>query len=322
MQVVLQDKSPFASVGPRAWEGTTRDMRLIERVESCSGELTEADHRLLAVLLGDVVGVGALSAREIASRAGVHETTAGRLASKLGFRTYRELRRELIQELDLAVRMSDRLHRIGSGSVLEAVVASEIKVISAIPQQVAQEQIDEAVGLLLAARRILVFGTSHAGVLATLLARRLVRSGYDARPLHHVDWQAADALLGIGAGDLLVVFQFWRATESLSRLAAAFKSSGGGIVLISDGPGRLVEPRPDVTLAALRGGLGESQSLAAPMIIANTLVLELSRADGGKSLDSLRRLGDLRDKVDARPRGQRAAAGTSLSVPGMNSVRS
>lgn len=297
-------------------------MRLIERVENCSGELTEADHRLLAVLLGDVVGVGALSAREIASRAGVHETTAGRLASKLGFTTYRELRRELIQELDLAVRMSDRLHRIGSGSVLEAVVASEVKVISAIPQQVPQEQIDEAVRLLLGARRILVFGTSHAGVLATLLARRLVRSGYDAQPLHHVDWEAADVLLRIGSDDVLVAFQFWRATEHLSRLAAAFKASGGRIVLISDGPARLVEPRPDVTLSALRGGLGESQSLAAPMIIANTLVLELSRADDGKSLDSLRKLGDLRDKVDARSSGRRAAAGHSLSVPGINHDRS
>ncbi len=297
-------------------------MRLIERVERCSGELTEADHRLLAVLLGDVAGVGALSAREIASRAGVHETTAGRLAAKLGFTTYRELRRELIQELDLAVRMSDRLHRIGSGSVLEAVVASEVKVISAIPQQVPQAQIDEAVRLLLGASRILVFGTSHAGVLATLLARRLRRSGYDARPLHHVDWEAADALLGIGQDDVLVAFQFWRATESLSRLAAAFKASGGRIVLISDGPARLVEPRPDVTLAALRGGLGESQSLVAPMIIANTLVLELSRADGGKSIGSLRKLGELRDKVDARPSGARAAAGHSLSIPGMNQDRS
>lgn len=295
-------------------------MRLIERVESCSGELTEADHRLLAVLLGDVAGVGALSAREIASRAGVHETTAGRLASKLGFTTYRELRRELIQELDLAVRMRDRLDRIGSGSVLEAVVASEVKVLSAIPQQVSQEQIDQAVRLLLGARRILVFGTSHAGVLATLLARRLVRSGYDARALHHVDWEAADVLLGIATGDVLVAFQFWRATESLSRLAAAFKASGGKIVLISDGPARLVEPRPDLTLSALRGGLGESQSLAAPMIIANTLVLELSRADGGKSIESLRKLGDLRDKVDARPSGQRA--GHSLAVPGMNQDRS
>lgn len=297
-------------------------MRLIERVERCNGELTEADHRLLAVLMGDVAGVGALSAREIASRAGVHETTAGRLASKLGFASYRELRRELIQELDLAVRMSDRLYRIGTGSVLEAVVASEVKVISAIPQQVAQEQIDEAVRLLLGARRILIFGTSHAGVLATLLARRLVRSGYDARALHHVDWEAADALLGIGAGDVLVAFQFWRASESLSRLAAAFAACGGRIVLISDGPARLVEPRPDVTLSALRGGLGESQSLTVPMIIANTLVLELSRADGGKSLESLRRLGDLRDKVDARPRGHRAVAGHSLAVPGMVEDRS
>lgn len=297
-------------------------MRLIERVERCNGELTEADHRLLAVLLGDVAGVGALSAREIASRAGVHETSAGRLASKLGFATYRELRRELIQELDLAVRMSERLHRIGTGSVLEAVVASEVKVLSAIPQQVTQEQIDETVRLLLAARRILVFGTSHAGVLATLLARRLCRSGYDARALQHVDWEASDAVLGTGAGDVLVAFQFRQAAEGLSRLAAAFKAGGGNIVLISDGPARLVEPRPDVTLSALRGGLGESQSLAAPMVIANTLVLELSRADGGKSLESLRRLGELRDKIDARPRGPRATAGQSLSVPGMNRDRS
>jgi DNA-binding MurR/RpiR family transcriptional regulator len=297
-------------------------MRLIERVESCNGELTEADHRLLGVLLGDVAGVGMLSAREVAAQAGVHQTTAGRLASKLGFTSYRELRRELIHELDLAVRMSNRLDRIGSGSVLEAVVASEVKVLSAIPQQVAQAQIDQAVRLLLRARRVLVFGTSHAGVLATLLARRLVRSGYDARALHHVDWAAADALLGIGADDVLVAFQFRRATESLSRLAAAFKASGGRIVLIADGPSRLVEPRPDVTLSALRGGLGESQSLAAPMVIANTLVLELSRADDGKSIDSLRRLGELRDKLDSRPRGHRAAAGTSLSIPGMNPGRS
>src|SRR5690606_33010680 len=136
-------------------------------------------------------------------------------------------------------------------------------------QQIAQAQIDETVRLLRQARRILVFGTSHAGILATLLARRLVRSGYDARPLHHVDWEAADTVMGSGRGDVLVAFQFWRATRSLSRLAAAFAAQGGRIVLISDGPARLVEPRPDVTLSALRGGLGESQSLLAPMVIAN-----------------------------------------------------
>src|SRR5690606_34815226 len=106
-----------------------------------------------------------------------------------GYSSYRELRRELITELDIAVRMRSRLDHIGAGSVLEAVVASEVAVISAIPQQIAQAQIDETVRLLRQARRILVFGTSHAGILATLLARRLVRSGYDARPLHHVDWE-------------------------------------------------------------------------------------------------------------------------------------
>lgn len=290
-------------------------MRLIERVEGCSGELTEADHRLLAVLLGDVAGAGGLSAREVGELAGVHATTAGRLATKLGYPSYRELRRELITELDVAVRMRHRLEHIGTGSVLEAVVESEVRAIAAIPRQVSQEQIDAAVGLLHQARRIVVFGTSHAGTVAALLARRLVRSGYDARTLTHVDWEAADALIAVGAGDVLVAFQFWRATRSLSCLAASFAAAGGRIVLISDGPARLVEPPPDVTLSALRGGLGESQSLLAPMVIANTLVLELSRRDGGRSIASLDRLGDLRDALDGEPR--RVAAGASLAMPGM-----
>jgi DNA-binding MurR/RpiR family transcriptional regulator len=296
-------------------------MRLIERVEGSSGELTEADHRLLAVLLGDVAGAGGLSAREIATRAGVHETAAGRLALKLGFQSYRELRRELVLELDLAARMSNRLDRIGSGSVLEAVVASEAQVISAIPRQVTQQQIDEAVRLLVKARRILVFGTSHAGTLASLLARRLVRSGYDAWSLQHVDWEAADTLMRFEKNDVLVAFQFWRATRSLSKLAAAFSGLGGRIILISDGPARLVQPKPDVTLAALRGGRGESQSLAAPMVIANALVLELSRADGGKSLASLRRLGELRDALDTDSPSRADGAGASLSVPGLKPAK-
>lgn len=292
-------------------------MRLIERVEQCSEELTEADHSLVAVLLGDTSAAGALSAKEIAARAGVHQTTAGRLATKLGYSSYRDLRRELIEELDVAMRMRSRLDTIGTGSVLEAVVSSEMSVISAIPRQITQEQIDEAVRLLLTARRITVFGTSHAGIVATLFARRLVRSGYDARPLQHVDWEAADALIGVGEGDVLVAFQFWRATRSLSLLASTFAERGGRIVLISDGPARLVKPKPNVTLSALRGGRGESQSLVAPMIISNTLVLELSRRDDGRSIQSLNTLGKLRDALNPGESGGAKSTGTSLSVPGL-----
>lgn len=295
-------------------------MRLIKRVEACGGDLTEADRKLITVLLGDVSGSGDLSARDVASQAGVHETTAGRLATKLGYASYRELRRELIQELDISGRMRSRLDHIGSGSIIEAVTASEIKAISAVPRQVTQAQIDEAVQLLLNAKQIFVFGTSHAGVVATLFARRLGRSGYDARPLHHVDWQAADVLMSAGEGDVLVAIQFWRATRSLSRLASAFAARGGRIVLISDGPARLVEPKPDVTLSALRGGLGESQSLAAPMMIVNTLVLELSRRDDGQSIETLNKLGKLRDELEVERPRMKIEAGSSLIVPGTKPI--
>jgi DNA-binding MurR/RpiR family transcriptional regulator len=282
-------------------------MELLERAEIYAGDLTDADHRLLAVLLGDRAESSYLSAKAVAGRAGVHESTAGRLATKLGFSSYRDmrgsLRGQVISELDSAVRMASRLDRIGGGSALEAIVASEVKVLTDIPRQVSGDQITAAADLLARARRIVLFGISHAGWLASLMARRLVRSGYDALAIQNVDWSAADALMGMGRDDVLLAFEFRRATEGLKKLATTVASLGGHVILISDGVARLAEPRPAVTLAASRGGKGDSQSLVVPMIIANTLVLELSRIDEGRSLNALGRLGELRDALQVNPQG-------------------
>ena len=50
-------------------------------------ELTTSDRRLIDVLLVDKTEGSFLPAHEIAERAGVHASTAGRLARKLGFKS-------------------------------------------------------------------------------------------------------------------------------------------------------------------------------------------------------------------------------------------
>ena len=57
--------------------------------------------------------------------------------------------------------------------------------------------------------------------------------------------------------------------------------------------------------AASRGGAGESQSLTVPMAVCNTLILELSRIDGGHSLGALDRLLDLRTVLAPDGAGRR-----------------
>jgi DNA-binding MurR/RpiR family transcriptional regulator len=273
-------------------------MRLKELLVHKADQLTEADRRVIAVLLSDEAASSYLPAHIIAARAGVHESTAGRLARKLGFETYRDLREELrgqvLEDISPSVRLKSRLDRAGGGSILKSLVDSEIRALSALPDQIAQADLERSFALLKEARSIVTFGESHAGTLADLLARRLTRSGYRALSLQHADWAAADRLLDLRAGDALVAIAFRKPARTLQRVLSHAKRSGAVTILITDFATQALSTPPDVALIASRGGEGESQSLTVPMAICNTLILELSRADGGYSLESLDRLINLR----------------------------
>jgi DNA-binding MurR/RpiR family transcriptional regulator len=274
----------------------------------------------LSVLLRDRTAGSYLSAKAVAHRAGLHESTAGRLAGKLGFSGYREMRtalqRELSLELSPASMVANRLKRIGGGSALEAMVAGEVSALTEIPRQVSEAQIATAATILSKARRIILYGTSHAGSLADVMGRRLRRAGYDTSSLHHADWSAAEALVDLDKRDVLVAIEFRQASRGLKRLARVFSDAGSPIVVISDAPGLLTDPAPEVTIWASRGDPVESQSLAVPMIITSAIILELSRIDGGKSLKGLRRFAELRSKLDIDHAATSVASDISLRVGG------
>jgi DNA-binding MurR/RpiR family transcriptional regulator len=277
-------------------------MEFVERIEANQERLTEADQRVLAVLLHDRMAGTYLPARTVASRAGVHESTAGRLAAKLGFEGYRQMRAalqsELSQERGPASAMANRLSRMGGSPTLEALVGSELGVLAELPRQVTQQQVTAAATMLAGARRIILFGSSHAGSLAEMMGARLVRAGYDALVLKHVDWSAAQELVRLDSRDVLVAIEFRQASRGLKTLARLFGEIGAGILAITDTPALLSQPAPQVTLWASRGDPLELQSLAVPLVITNAIVVELSRIDAGKTLDALARFAELRSRLD------------------------
>ena len=267
-------------------------MDLKEIVKTFEGNLTDADRRLVAVLLADPVASSYLPAQEVAERAGVHESTVGRFAQKLGFENYRDLkgalRSELLADIDTAAgRIRARLDRAAERSILEVLIESEIKALAAVPRQIDARQMTRAAEALRDARRIFLFGKGHAASLIELFARRLTRSGYLATSFAHIDWDGIDRISAMTRDDVLVAFAFRRPVERFGALLEHARNLGARIVLISDLTGINVRPRPDVLLAASRGTGGESQSLTVPMAICNALILELSRLDGGRSLAAL-----------------------------------
>lgn len=268
-------------------------MTIRETIEQFEGRLTRADQRLIQVLLA-VPGEGAfLSSITLAERAGVHPTTAVRLAKKLGFSGYPELRAKLQEEIFVdngAARMQRRLETMAGGSILQSLIASEIAALQAVPDQISQDQIEQAADTLIESEQIAVFGVGHASALADLFVRRLNRSGYSASGFHHIGWETPEKIMNMGPRGVLFAFAFRHVPESLPGLLEFVRGTGARSIVIGDAVGPMIRPRPDTLLAASRGARGESQSLTVPMAICNALILELSKRDDGRSVASLERL--------------------------------
>ncbi len=281
-------------------ELTVVSMTLQEIVEQYDGQLTRADRKVVEELLANPREGAFLSLPELATRAEVHPTSAVRLAKKLGYSGYPELRSQLQSELlDVpppAERVRERLEHMSHGTILSALVDSEIAALQQLPFLITQGDIENVAQAIIKARRIFVFGRSHAAALMYLFTLRLKRSGYDAKSVRRYGRELADDLTDLSARDLVLGFSFTRPPEDLQEALHYARTAGARTAVISDYSGATLRPRPDLLLAASRGARGESQSLTVPMAICNTLILEISRLDRGRSLKSLEKLETLKKR--------------------------
>jgi DNA-binding MurR/RpiR family transcriptional regulator len=270
-------------------------MLLEEVIAERRDELTVSDLRLIDVLLLDKTEGSFLPAHEIAERAGVHPSTAGRLARKLGFESYRAMREDLrnavLSDLDASKRVRKRVDRAAGQTLLQSVIDGEIRALGALASQVDQATLDCTTQWLGAARRIFVMGEGHAGSLAEIFARRLKRSGYQAFAVAHMDWEAADELIGLTGDDLLFGMIFRHENPGIERAFALAAEFGARTILLTD---RAAPLEAGLVMTVRRGEAGEFHSLTVPMAICNTLILELSQADKGHSLEALGRFETLR----------------------------
>ncbi|MCM2474594.1 MurR/RpiR family transcriptional regulator [Rhizobium sp. CG5] len=260
-----------------------------------STRLTEADTRLLDVLIQDPIRAAMENGKDVSFRAGVHPASAVRLARRLGFKGYPEFRSFLQANLleggndfeSPAARMAARLVRAEEGGLLASVLDSEIAALQQARNSVSDADIRAFSESLRDCRRVFVFGRGHFAALSSLIALRLNRSGYDSVDLASQMHQLAEALATLTSEDVVWLLAFRRAPPLLQEVCAIATKCGAKILAITDVGGTRIDPVPDHQILVSRGEPGESQSLVVPMTIANAVILDLAAIDHGRSLRSL-----------------------------------
>lgn len=254
-----------------------------------------AEHRPLAL---------ALSASELAERAGTSDATVVRTVQALGFSGLPELKRELASALatapaDPASAMRATLAEAGeeAGRALDFAIDTQREAVEALAQPEARATLRAAVAALHPARRILVFGLGPSAALARYLATLLGRAGRSARALDASGIALADQMLDLGPGDALIVLAYGRAYREVVALFGEARRLALPIVLVTDSLDRSLARHADVVVPARRGRARRVALHGATLVALEAISLGLAAMDGERALASLDRLNDLRASI-------------------------
>ncbi|HEV7309924.1 MurR/RpiR family transcriptional regulator [Ensifer sp.] len=278
-------------------------MTILDRIKAHSRRLTEADQKLIATMLENRAEAAFLSGPQLSQRATVHEATATRLAQKLGYKGFPDLRaqlqREVLDDQDAANRMRRSVSKVEHGDYLTDLIAAEIAALETLARAVEQAEIDRAADLIFAARRVYIFGQGHAQSVAGFLQRRLDRFGMTTIQLTGRGRDIAERLVGMEAGDLVVALAFRKQPQSYGPLVRHAAQVGARSILVSDLAGPLMEPTADLMLAAPRGRSGsEFQTPTIPFAIVNAVVLTIAGRHQGQVIGRLEKLSELFNDFD------------------------
>ncbi len=277
-------------------------------VESFDGKLTQVDRRLLNTILSQPTDTAFLSGTDLADRVGVHPSSTVRLARKLGFSGYPQLREKIREAFTNTTtpggRMRRRLEHLETGSVLSGLVESEISTLHQLAEAIPSERIEEAARMIVEAETIYIFGRGSSTALVSLIDRRFRRSGRRVVAIAGLQKrEVAERFLTLSKNDVIVTFAFRSQDAAPAGLAAVIqhaKNVGAKTILVADSFGATFRPRPDVVFHAPRGEDEKFVTITAPVLICDAIALTTMKIDGGKSLESLNALVRLRKTYEGK----------------------
>ncbi|XAT59595.1 MurR/RpiR family transcriptional regulator [Rhodobacteraceae bacterium Araon29] len=275
----------------------------LARLTQSADRMTATDQKMVAALLDRREELVFLSGPQLAEHIDVHGAAPTRLAQKLGYKGFPELRKVLQEDMlnaqDAALRMRRTVDSDAKGNHLTSLIASEVAALQNLDSLILQPAIDQAADAIFAARKVFIFAQGHAQSLSHFLSRRLDRFGMTTVLLSGRGRDVAERMVGMSDKDVVVVLAFRKQPSTYAPTMQHVRNTGATSILVSDLAGLIMTPEPDLTLAAPRGRSGdEFQTPTVPLVIVSAILLTLAARHEEKTIGALEKLSSLFDGFD------------------------
>lgn len=267
-------------------------------------ELPPAARLLAAFVLSNRLTILTSSAAELAARLGVSDATVIRSVQALGFTGLPHLKQVLAATMGAeaegpATDLGHTLAEAGEGArnALDLALDLQREAMASLEDPAIRQAMLDAIGLMHAARRIVIYGIGPTAHLARYMASILQRSGRTAFTLDAAGITLADQLLALREGDVVLAMTYGRAYREITATIQEARRLGLPVVMISDSADAMVVAQARIVIAARRGRTGHVALHATTMAALEALSLGLAGCDGSSAVGSLVRLNQLRRSV-------------------------
>lgn len=269
------------------------------RLRGRLGDLRPALRRVAEVVLADPSGAGAMTIGELARAADCSEATVVRLTHELGYPGYRAFRLRLAEETAVARERRGRTAYEGDidpaddlAAVVGKIATADARAVGDTARVLDLEVLATVAEVVLAARRIAVFGVGASGLAATDLQQKLARVGLLCTV--HVDsHDGLPTAALLGEGDVAIGLSHTGRTVDVIDALRIARERGSTTVAITNSPASpVVEQAGAVLLTAAHESTfrsGATSSRIAQLTVVDCVFVAVARQLPDLGRDALRR---------------------------------
>ncbi|MER7604743.1 MurR/RpiR family transcriptional regulator [Nocardioides sp. NPDC127503] len=278
----------------------TSNAPLHERIAAVSLTATEA--RVASFMAVNPALVAVSSTAEVGRFTETSDATVVRTAKKLGYSSFRELRRSALdvsgRHRDPSKVLDDQIHQIdGTDSGASIVLRDTSDLLARLDDSLDREAWNMAVSELTKAPRVITFGIGPSGCIADYLAISLQRIGKPSLSVKTTGFRLADDLLGMCPTDALVLFVPLRRFREIDVLLSHAREVGASTIVVSETLGESLRSTADIVLSTPQSTTGTSDGVIAGMVLAHALELAVASQDQQGAVQSMQRLNTLRSSI-------------------------
>lgn len=221
-----------------------------------------------------------MTAAALSETVGVSESTVVRFAAEIGFSGYQEMQRCLRQitmtQSTSVKRMEIASRQLGMGSVCDAVLKSDIRMIEQTMEELDREQFDSAVDAVLKAENIYITGVRSAASLAAFADFYFRLMFSNTRLINSADpADMFEQVLHIGEKDVIIGMSFPRYSKNIIKLLEYANKKGATVIGITDSVNSPLKKMSRYCLTARSDMDSFVDSLVAPFSVVNALIAAL-----------------------------------------------